>query len=79
MNPKAQPARLLAWLRANPGASSIEITMALQVVNVTGRVSDLRAAGYVIDCSKDECGVDRYSVRDVRSVVTEGEAQVLGL
>lgn len=76
MKSTGQPARLLAWLRANPGASSIEITLALRIVNVTGRVSDLRDYGYVIDCAKDESGVDRYVVRE-RQPVTKGEPVML--
>ena len=55
-----QSARLLDWLRHHPGVSSLDITLALRIVNVTGRVSDLRAAGYVIECRQDTKGVDRY-------------------
>ena len=62
MKPNSQAARLLAWLRANPGASSLEITQALLIVNVTGRISDLRSVGHVIDCRRDDRGVDRYVV-----------------
>jgi hypothetical protein len=62
MRPDSQSARLLAWLRANPGASSLDITLALRIVNTTGRISDLRAAGYVIDCREDKVGVARYVV-----------------
>jgi hypothetical protein len=58
----SQADRLLLYLRANPGASSLEITYALSLVNVTGRVSDLRARGIRVDCSKDERGVARYVV-----------------
>lgn len=61
-----QAMRLLRWLRANPGSSSLEITAALLIPNVTGRVSDLRAAGYTIDCRRDPKGVDRYFVREPR-------------
>jgi hypothetical protein len=61
-----QAMRLLRWLRSNPGASSLEITQALSVVNVTGRVSDLRAAGYVIECRKGPDRRDRYFVRESR-------------
>ena len=56
-----QSARLLAYLHANPGVSSLEITLALRIVNVTGRVSDLRKAGHVIECFRDG-NVDRYRV-----------------
>jgi hypothetical protein len=64
--------RLLRWLRSNPDSSSIEITMALRIVNVTGRVSDLRRAGYVVECRKDAERVDRYRVVEPRPV-TAGE------
>lgn len=47
-----QPARLLAYLRSHPGATSLEITLALAIPNVTGRVSDLRAAGHVVACER---------------------------
>lgn len=58
-----QVRRLLAYLRANPGASSLEITAALAIVNVTGRISDARAEGHVIDAVRI-AGVWRYSLRD---------------
>jgi hypothetical protein len=45
-----QTQTLLRYLRSNPGATSLEITLATSLVNVTGRVSDARAAGYTIDC-----------------------------
>ena len=47
-----QTDRLIRYLREHPGASSLEITMALALVNVTGRVSDARAEGFVIECRK---------------------------
>ena len=57
-----QADRLLAFLRANPGASSLEVTLGTRIVNVTGRVSDLRAAGYTVLCIRDLEGVRRYRV-----------------
>jgi hypothetical protein len=57
-----QSERLLAFLRLNPGASSLEITVALRLVNVTGRISDLRAEGYVIDAWRATDRVWRYRV-----------------
>lgn len=57
-----QTDRLIAYLRANPGSSSLEITRALDIVNVTGRISDARAQGYVIECRKGPDGRDRYTV-----------------
>lgn len=74
----SQPMRLLRWLRANPGSSSLEITEALRLVNVTGRVSDLRRAGYVIDCLRRPDGVDVYVVREPRPV-DRGETVGMGL
>ncbi len=49
-----QTQRLIRWLRANPDASSLELTMALGIVNVTGRVSDARKAGHVIEARRVE-------------------------
>lgn len=58
-----QAARLLIYLSLNPGASSLEITRDLLIVNVTGRLSDLRAAGNVIEAKRVN-GVWRYFVRN---------------
>ena len=60
MKPGTQSARLYAYLRENPGASSLEITLALGIVNVTGRVSDLRAEGIDVRCAKRKDGRDGY-------------------
>ena len=57
-----QADRLLRFLREHPGSSSLEITDALRLPNVTGRVSDLRAAGYTVLCIRDREGVRRYRV-----------------
>jgi hypothetical protein len=65
------------WLRANPDSSSIEITMALRIVNVTGRISDLRKAGYTIECRKDGERIDRYRVVEAKPVL-RGEQVGLG-
>ena len=58
-----QTTYLLAYLRAphrHPvGPSSLEITLDLGIVNVTGRISDLRAQGHDIVCVKER-GVARY-------------------
>ena len=72
LRPGTQADRLLRWLRANPGASSLEMTLALGIVNTTGRISDCRAAGFVIECREDKAGVARYYVRE--AAVTRGEA-----
>jgi hypothetical protein len=55
-----QVEKLRGYLEANPGASSLEITKATEVVNVTGRVSDLRARGVDIRCRKRRDGRDGY-------------------
>lgn len=58
-----QTARLIAYLRSHPGATSLEITHALALVNVTGRVSDARAQGIDIECVRDG-SLSRYFVRE---------------
>jgi hypothetical protein len=74
-----QPMRLLRWLRDHPGASSLEITQALSIVNVTGRVSDLRKAGYLIDCRKAPVSrLDCYYVRDSKPVLTGEQIGAFG-
>ena len=60
----SQTSRLVMWLRANPGATSLEITFALSIVNVTGRISDARAQGFTIDCVTDRDGTRRYYLRE---------------
>jgi hypothetical protein len=59
-----QAEKLLAYLRTNPGASSLEITMACGIVNVTGRVSDLRARGLTVECRKRADHRDGYWLRE---------------
>jgi len=68
LKPDGQPARLLRFLREHPGASSLEVTQALYVVNVTGRISDLRAAGYDVQCRRRPDGADGYVVVEKRPV-----------
>ena len=58
-----QVARLLVYLTLNPGASSLEVTLACGIVNVTGRVSDLRAAGNIVEAKRVN-GIWRYYVRN---------------
>ena len=38
-----QASRLREYLRTHPGASSLEIQLAMRITNATGRISDLRA------------------------------------
>jgi hypothetical protein len=58
----SQTDRVVAFIRANPGASRMEITQGLApfVANVTGRVSDARAAGVTVDCRKRTDGRKGY-------------------
>lgn len=55
-----QTEKLLRYLHDNPGASSLEVTLACDIVNVTGRVSDLRARGYDVQCKRRSDGRDGY-------------------
>ena len=68
-----QSARLLAYLYAHPGASSLEVTADLWIVNVTGRVSDLRAAGHDIVCARRGDGRLGYWVKEARFAPVTGE------
>jgi hypothetical protein len=68
-----QSDRLLAYLYAHPGASSLEVTAALYIVNVTGRVSDLRAAGHDVVCARRSDGRLGYSVKEARFAPVRGE------
>ena len=74
----SQAARLLRYLREHPGASSLEIVRDLSIVNTTGRVSDIRAAGYRVDCRKRPDGRDGYVVVEA-APVTRGEQTSLAL
>jgi len=55
-----QTARLIAFLRTHPQATSLEITLACWIVNTTGRISDARAAGFVIECERRSDGRQGY-------------------
>ena len=56
---KTQTERVLDYLMSHPGASSLEMTTVLAIVNITGRISDLRAQGHTI-IDVREGGVHRY-------------------
>lgn len=55
-----QTERLLDYLRANPGCSSMDIVRDLSIVNTTGRISDLRKEGHDIVATRDRRGVYRF-------------------
>lgn len=59
---RPQVERLHDYLRDHPGASSLEITLDLAIVNVTGRVSDLRAKGVDVICYRRQDGRDGYRI-----------------
>ena len=54
---ETQTIRVLKYIATHPGASSLEITLATGAVNVTGRVSDIRALpGHDVLCRKRSDG-----------------------
>lgn len=57
-----QTERLVAYLRTHPEATSLEVTMACGIVNVTGRVSDARAAGFDVRCARRSDGRQGYQL-----------------
>ena len=59
-----QADKLLALLRSEPSVSSLEVTLRAGIVNVTGRVSDLRAAGHDVEAKRDRQGVWRYRLHE---------------
>lgn len=67
-----QIGRLYAFLKANPGASSLEIQQAMRITNATGRISDLRRAGqrdgFTVVKTRRSDGLDGYSVTDPREL-----------
>ena len=66
-----QTDRLIRYLREHPGATSLEITMALALVNVTGRVSDARAEGHVIEVRREGGRFRYYLVEGQRTLFRE--------
>ena len=70
--------RLVSFLRSHPEATSLEVTLATSIVNVTGRVSDARAQGFDVRCERRSDGRLGYRVVEPRPV-TEGEQVALAL
>lgn len=62
---RTQAQRVLAFIEANPGCTTMDIQLGLSpfVSNPRARISDLRIAGHVIDCDKDRDGIARYHAR----------------
>ena len=71
-----QTARLIAFLRTHPEATSLEVTLATAIVNVTGRVSDARAQGVDVVCERRSDGRKGYRIAQP---VTTGEPVGMGL
>ena len=63
-----QTARLVDYLRANPEATSLDITLACGIVNTTGRISDARAEGFDIRCIRRFDGRQGYVLVEPESV-----------
>jgi hypothetical protein len=59
-----QTSRLIAYLRDHPEATSLDITLAVGIVNVTGRVSDARASGFLIECVRRSDSRFGYVLRE---------------
>jgi hypothetical protein len=67
-----QKERLVEFLRSHPGATSLEITLACRIVNVTGRVSDARADGLDIRCERRSDGEQGYTVYEPEGQIGMG-------
>lgn len=63
-----QTERLVAYVKDHAEATSLEITLACGIVNVTGRVSDARAAGVDIRCVRRFDGRQGYVVVEPEAV-----------
>lgn len=49
-----QTQRLVAYLTEHPGATSMDLMQYLRIVNTTGRISDARKEGHVIECVRED-------------------------
>lgn len=80
MKPNGQMARLLAFVRANPGCTTMDIQLGMRpfIANPRARISDLRAVGFLIECRREQ-GVDRYYVREARPAPLLGVQESAGL
>jgi hypothetical protein len=74
MTEPTQSERVLAFLRAHPGATALDIAHGCHpwVSNPRARISDLRAAGHVVDMVRRTDGKNGFVVREPRPV-TSGE------
>ena len=58
-----QSERVLDYLSHHPGASAMTLINALAIPNYRARISDLRAAGHLIEVRRDKHGLNRYYLR----------------
>jgi hypothetical protein len=59
---QTQTERLVAYVKANPGVTGMEIIRALSLPKYTSRISDARALGVQIVCMKRADGRRGYVV-----------------
>lgn len=80
MKQPTQAERVLAYLRAYPLASAIEVAMGCHpwVSNPRARISDLRDLGYDVICERRWDGANGYRIRE-RQRVTTGVQEGLAL
>lgn len=73
-----QTQRLIEYVRANPGATGLELVKALNLPKYTSRISDARALGIQIVCVRRADGRNGYVVEEPRRV-DSGETVGMGL
>ena len=73
--------RILAFIKVNPGCTTADIQLGMRpfIANPRGRISDLRAAGYRIDCRRAPDGKDRYFLAESRPAPLTGSQEVMRL
>lgn len=62
--------RLVAYLRANPGATAMELIRELAMPKYTSRVSDARDRGINVVCVKGDDGLNRYYILEPLAPLT---------
>ena len=65
-----QTDRIVAFIRANPGCTTMQIQFGLDpfVANPRGRISDARAAGFDVVCARRSDGRLGYTVREAHRI-----------
>ena len=62
--PMTQVDRLVAYVRAHPGATAMQLVTELAMPKYTSRVSDARDRGINIVCLRGDDGLNHYFVLD---------------